>query len=455
MSIICEQCGHRNGDAPSTALSGFLGSSSPPQLRAALEAVGQGILRQQMYLSGLEKQRGALELKLAQIVYPVLSLPPEITAHIFVECLPAHGRVRPSPMSPPLLLAQICRDWQEIALGTSELWRSLDIAFIRGGGDRADHLSLTIRSMPLEIPPHILPFIYSVAPQIHTLELNFYNNDFDILKQKQAAFPRLQRLAVVSPLAHDSLSIMEHVPSLTNLTIDSIALSLLPPSLTTLEIRHRIPFSSLLGLFRQCPKLVDLTVHVDRPSRLEDQPPPILPHLHSLAVVGLGRLDFLTLPALRRLILAYNRHLLALIQHWRYRESRLLEVLRALPSLTSLSVDVRYHMDSFTQVLEENPALLPQLTTLRISAKHSNFSHPAFIQLLRDRRAPFPGRIRLAFARLDLRSEYGLGADYWLPHSPTIEFDKLVAQGLELRLTCVDNSIPSGKTSRANYPKLP
>ncbi|KAJ6487096.1 hypothetical protein C8R47DRAFT_952223, partial [Mycena vitilis] len=76
----------------------------------------------QTYISELTAKRDTLELKLAETVYPILSLPPEITARIFVECLPIHGRVRSSPTAAPLLLAQICRDWREIALDTCQLW---------------------------------------------------------------------------------------------------------------------------------------------------------------------------------------------------------------------------------------------------------------------------------------------------------------------------------------------
>ncbi|KAJ7140755.1 hypothetical protein C8R44DRAFT_530102, partial [Mycena epipterygia] len=55
-------------------------------------------------------------------VYPVLTLPDDITSRIFVECLPTHGRVRPSPRNAPLILSQICRQWREIALSISDLW---------------------------------------------------------------------------------------------------------------------------------------------------------------------------------------------------------------------------------------------------------------------------------------------------------------------------------------------
>ncbi|KAJ7108306.1 hypothetical protein C8R44DRAFT_531522, partial [Mycena epipterygia] len=55
-------------------------------------------------------------------VYPALTLPNEITSQIFVACLPEDGRVTPSPHTAPLLLAQICRHWRNIATSTCELW---------------------------------------------------------------------------------------------------------------------------------------------------------------------------------------------------------------------------------------------------------------------------------------------------------------------------------------------
>ncbi|KAJ6457146.1 hypothetical protein C8R47DRAFT_919272, partial [Mycena vitilis] len=92
------------------------------QLRADLETVNVEILRQQAILSELDARRQSLERDLAQIIYPVFELPPEIISRIFVQCLPTHGRIRPSPRTPPLLFTQVCRDWRDIALSTCELW---------------------------------------------------------------------------------------------------------------------------------------------------------------------------------------------------------------------------------------------------------------------------------------------------------------------------------------------
>ncbi|KAJ7659542.1 hypothetical protein DFH06DRAFT_925144, partial [Mycena polygramma] len=80
------------------------------------------VLRQQRYLEALERQQRELRMELAQIIYPLITLPTEIISRIFLACLPDHGRVRPARSAPPLLLAQICRQWRYIVISSSELW---------------------------------------------------------------------------------------------------------------------------------------------------------------------------------------------------------------------------------------------------------------------------------------------------------------------------------------------
>ncbi|KAJ6482722.1 hypothetical protein C8R45DRAFT_762502, partial [Mycena sanguinolenta] len=73
-------------------------------------------------VASLEKKQAKLEANLSRVIYPVLTLPFDITSYIFVHCLPAHGRVTPSPFRAPLLLTQVCRYWREVALTTCRLW---------------------------------------------------------------------------------------------------------------------------------------------------------------------------------------------------------------------------------------------------------------------------------------------------------------------------------------------
>ncbi|KAJ6542936.1 hypothetical protein B0H19DRAFT_957879, partial [Mycena capillaripes] len=132
MTPICENCGHHNGQSVASPLTEYSRSTTPVSpaqqrvhldgIRLRIDEIRSTILRYETYLQALEEKQRELETALSTIVYPVLTLPPEIVSRIFVECLPSHGRVRPSPRTPPLVLAQICQKWREIALTDSILW---------------------------------------------------------------------------------------------------------------------------------------------------------------------------------------------------------------------------------------------------------------------------------------------------------------------------------------------
>lgn len=53
------------------------------------------------------------------IVYLVLSLPSEITTDMFLKFLPPLSPPKPSSSKAPLLLAQVCHQWRQIALETA------------------------------------------------------------------------------------------------------------------------------------------------------------------------------------------------------------------------------------------------------------------------------------------------------------------------------------------------
>ncbi|KAJ6461639.1 hypothetical protein DFH09DRAFT_1175758, partial [Mycena vulgaris] len=74
----------------------------------------------------------AARLLLKNIVYPVLTLPTEITAEIFIQCVHSCWQISGASLSTaPLLLLQICRLWRTIALSTPSLWATLNIRFGR------------------------------------------------------------------------------------------------------------------------------------------------------------------------------------------------------------------------------------------------------------------------------------------------------------------------------------
>ncbi|KAJ7157211.1 hypothetical protein C8R46DRAFT_959114 [Mycena filopes] len=104
-------------------------------LRDRLVEVDASIADLKSHLQLLEETRRLLQEQLDCIVYPILSLPPEITSEIFLECLPPP----PSPSMgsrqqsshrnnvAPLLLFYVCRAWRKIALSTPRLWDSLHL----------------------------------------------------------------------------------------------------------------------------------------------------------------------------------------------------------------------------------------------------------------------------------------------------------------------------------------
>ncbi|KAJ7205469.1 hypothetical protein GGX14DRAFT_317627, partial [Mycena pura] len=76
----------------------------------------------QVHIDVLERERAELQKNLETIVNPILTIPNEISSQIFLLCLPADGRVRPSKRSAPLSLAQICSHFRRISLSTPGLW---------------------------------------------------------------------------------------------------------------------------------------------------------------------------------------------------------------------------------------------------------------------------------------------------------------------------------------------
>ncbi|KAJ7875232.1 hypothetical protein B0H13DRAFT_2668909 [Mycena leptocephala] len=97
--------------------------------RARVADLAAQILRLEHSLAALRAEKALAEKIIDAYKYPVLTLPNEITSEIFPHFLPKYPRCpRLTGILSPNLLTQICRTWQEIALGTPALWRA--IAFL-------------------------------------------------------------------------------------------------------------------------------------------------------------------------------------------------------------------------------------------------------------------------------------------------------------------------------------
>ncbi|KAJ7717708.1 hypothetical protein B0H16DRAFT_1700873 [Mycena metata] len=96
--------------------------------RASLAADRSRIAEIEAQIHALRAEQQLVQDRLDAYTYPVLTLPPEIIAEVFIHFLPAYPRHPPrAGLLSPLTLGQICRTWREIALLTPKLWRAVSI----------------------------------------------------------------------------------------------------------------------------------------------------------------------------------------------------------------------------------------------------------------------------------------------------------------------------------------
>ncbi|KAJ7192007.1 hypothetical protein GGX14DRAFT_596446 [Mycena pura] len=319
MAIVCENCGHRHGGTGASI-------DSIPELRGhdasavqrALAQPGVEIVQFKYAEGHISAKRRAILDRLNGVVYPVLTLPPEITSHIFVHCLPHHGRVRPSPRSAPLVLTQICGQWRAIALSTGELWSSLDVNIdvlcpgrddlLRSWFPRAKvyPLSLTIRQ-PRRLQTYSGPLshVADIIPKLRRLEVKVCDGQFRSLVPLGTPLPLL-RFFAATVSSENLQSVLRSAPNLCELRtrLYEPNFHVASKSLLSLEIWATYSIDVFLDILENCPLLSHLKIDV----RIEDDHKPSLartfPHLRSLAFSRAyceRALDFVTLPNLTRL----------------------------------------------------------------------------------------------------------------------------------------------------------
>ncbi|KAF7322295.1 F-box domain-containing protein [Mycena chlorophos] len=99
--------------------------------RARVASLDVEISALEFALKALRAERKLAQEWLDAYIYPVLTLPNEITSAIFLRYLPPYPQ-RPSPSPPlfgdasPTTLGQICRQWRAVAHSTPALWRAID-----------------------------------------------------------------------------------------------------------------------------------------------------------------------------------------------------------------------------------------------------------------------------------------------------------------------------------------
>jgi hypothetical protein len=145
-------------------------------------------------------------------------LPYELISYIFLCCLPLDRRVRPSRSTPPLLLAQICRQWRVVALSTPQLWNSIFLphdyfpalsdpepvvnpatALMGSWFSRSQGYPLSVAlscDYRRRLPGRVIALLKNTSTQWERLELRLSRHDLLELMNVPGPFPLLRSLAM-------------------------------------------------------------------------------------------------------------------------------------------------------------------------------------------------------------------------------------------------------------------
>ncbi|KAJ7666551.1 hypothetical protein B0H17DRAFT_1210594 [Mycena rosella] len=97
-------------------------------LRNELADIEISIIRQRLLLEELEERKAAVRAELDGFVFPVLTLPPEITAEIFLQLALGDSNDDDSrDFQGVLLILAVCRTWRTLALSVPALWATLNL----------------------------------------------------------------------------------------------------------------------------------------------------------------------------------------------------------------------------------------------------------------------------------------------------------------------------------------
>ncbi|KAJ7449210.1 hypothetical protein FB451DRAFT_1287835 [Mycena latifolia] len=393
-------CGHNNLEQPDQGSTPSHHSHiSSWEQRAALEAITSQIIRYKTKIVSLERQQGEFRASLSLLVYPVLTLPTEITSRIFVQCLPTDGRVRPSSSTTPMVLTQICRQWRDVALATCELWSSIHIdrpyASGRGIWSLVETWLSRAKSHPIslgldtDVPESLVALVSSFSEQIVTLRLG--HSLVRQICQSDTKFPLLRRFVTYGSSHEDLQKLFQVAPSLCELFMfhNPSSVNFCLPSLTRFEIFYEISTETVLAILTHFPVLSHLRFNIpesDSSAITNTSIPAVFPHLSSLALCSpqtRAILHLLTLPNLHKLQLVDGgRADLDIIHTFLSRSSCTIDhlvisfwlsgadsaipnCLKAFPSVAVLEIKVPRKMDSLIGYLTTS-SLVPQLKDITI-----------------------------------------------------------------------------------------
>ncbi|KAF7352372.1 SAM-dependent MTase TRM10-type domain-containing protein [Mycena venus] len=334
-------------------------------LRKRLEQLEMQIAENKRLLRQLEQNRTAVERELhATAVFPVATLPNEVTAEIFNHWTPhfdVHKIQGYSRSAPSIALAAVCRAWRNLALATPSLWSTLHFRF--------DIIPRQVVSKPDVIEDFIHRWLARAGQLFHRaafgllsaaysrrvryLELNIGpDGDIRELGLDLLSFPLLEHATLCCEHAPDPeadlpRNVFGYAPRLHDLCLRFPGVT---PTFTLpwLQLTKFDGELRDLELFTLAPNLTQATC---RGYDIESSVPVTHHNLISLTA-GSGIIQHLTLPSLQYLYISHS-------------DSLELFLKRSSPPLVSLSV--RGDEDSFREWYPCIPFIGRTLRTLEIA----------------------------------------------------------------------------------------
>ncbi|KAJ7159454.1 hypothetical protein C8R46DRAFT_1224045 [Mycena filopes] len=104
---------------------------SPASLRASLAGIDAELAALRARVKELAAARKPIVDALKATVYPILSIPVETTAEIFLQCVDrAEISAQRRILCAPLVLAGVCKQWRAVALNLQPIWSCLQISYV-------------------------------------------------------------------------------------------------------------------------------------------------------------------------------------------------------------------------------------------------------------------------------------------------------------------------------------
>ncbi|KAJ7769318.1 hypothetical protein B0H16DRAFT_1715792 [Mycena metata] len=381
--------------------------SSASALRTRLSSLDDEMDALEARLRLLSAERRRVLHDLDSIVYPVLTLPAEITTQIFSHYVddPHIGHTQ-NPGRGPLTLASVCRSWRDLSLSAWLLWSSLRIYPLRNMDGLPEFLACWLQragNHPLNlqvvrnpaITVAILPILSQYSAQLRTLSL-VLDRPYSLLNTAiRGSVASLEKLALYIIAEGDNpvlITAFHDAPRLRQAELSGASLDWI--QLPWIQLTH-LHFSNetLFSLIRVLELTKNLEVLVIPSFLFYEWPQPqmspvALHHLHALKF-GFDRdglpMNYLTLPAIKHLQLsALNGDGVFCLRHFSIRSQFSLqsicltnmrsqisnECLQLLPSLEQVEIQFSEErpdsdLDEFIELLN-GPEFLPSLRVLAL-----------------------------------------------------------------------------------------